>query len=83
MKQKVIRLTENDLHNIIKESVNMILKEKFKQDEIDASWDAWENTRQPKSHYGINGNLDTYIDDDYSWYDLGKEMHDYIIDDGE
>ena len=39
MKQKVIRLTENDLHNIIKESVNMILKENFKQDEIDASWD--------------------------------------------
>ena len=83
MKQKVIRLTENDLHNIIKESVNMILKENFKQDEIDASWDAWENTRQPKSHYGINGNLDTYLDDDYSWYDLGKEMHDDIIDDGE
>ena len=38
-----------------------------------------KNTRQPKSHYGINGNLDTYLDDDYSWYDLGKEMHDNII----
>jgi hypothetical protein len=27
MKQKVIRLTENDLHNIIKESVKNVLKE--------------------------------------------------------
>ena len=48
MKQKVIRLTENDLHNIIKESVNMILKENFKQDEIDASSDAWEKYNTTK-----------------------------------
>lgn len=82
MKQKIIRLTENDLHNLIKESVFDILKENFKQDEIDASWDAWENTRQPKSYYGIKGNLDTYFDGSDSWYDIGKEMHDNVIDDG-
>ena len=27
MKKKLIRLTENDLHNIVKESVNRVLKE--------------------------------------------------------
>lgn len=37
MKQ-VIRLTESDLHRLIKESVKRILRE-GKEDEINASWD--------------------------------------------
>ena len=82
MKKSIIRLSETDLHNIIKESVLKILKEDFnKQDEINASWDAWENTRQPKSNYGIKGNLDTYFDGRDSWYEIGKEIHNEIIDD--
>ena len=41
MNKKVIRLTESDLHRIVKESVNRILKEydlSTKQGQIDSSW---------------------------------------------
>ena len=79
--KKVIRLTESELHNLIKESVNNILNEYYKQDEIDASWDAFEKTRQPKSRYSIKGNLDTYLDDENSWYEFGKDLHDEVMND--
>ena len=79
--KKVIRLTESELHNLIKESVNNILNEYYKQDEIDASWDAFEKTRQPKSRYSVKGNLDTYLDDENSWYEFGKDLHDEVMND--
>lgn len=38
MKKKLIRLTESDLHRIVKESVNRVVKEAYKiDDEIDLS----------------------------------------------
>lgn len=80
MKKQIIRLTEGDLHKIIKESVLNILKEDFnKQNEINASWDAFEKTRQPKSKYSIDGNLDTYIDDEDSWYEYGRDKYDDVM----
>ena len=36
MKKKLIRMTENDLHSIIKESVNKIIKESYEDDEESA-----------------------------------------------
>lgn len=77
-KKQIIRLTEGDLHRIIKESVNKILKEHEtyvdmlrRQDaEKKASWDAFENTVP----YGTDGNLSTKLDKNYS-YDSNKYHH--------
>ena len=72
MKQ-VIRLTESDLHRVIKESVIRILRE-GKEDEINASWDAYENT------FGVDmdGNIPTKLDTDnfYPMYhSIGKDKY--------
>lgn len=83
MKKQVIRLTEGDLHRIIKESVNKILKEHEtyvdmlrRQDaEKKASWDAFENTVP----YGTDGNLSTKLDNKHS-YDSNKYHHETIQD---
>lgn len=89
MKRQVIRLTENDLKGIIKETVKKVLKEyndefidpRKKQDEIDASWDAWENTF---NNVNINGEYDklpilTKLDKGYSLYDLYKNDYDSLM----
>ena len=34
MKKRIIRLTEGDLHRIVKKSVNRILRESYEDDEI-------------------------------------------------
>ena len=36
MKKKLVRLTENDLHKIVRKSVNKILKEEFNDDYMEA-----------------------------------------------
>lgn len=83
MKKQIIRLTEGDLHRIIKESVNRILKEDEsyvdmlrRQDaEKKASWDAFENTSQ----YGSDENIPTELDDKFM-YDLNKSHHNNRLD---
>lgn len=83
MKKQVIRLTESDLHRIIKESVTKILKENEtyvdmlrRQDaEKKASWDAFENTVP----YGTDDNLSTKLDNKFS-YDSNKYHHKRIQD---
>ena len=83
MKKQIIRLTESDLHRIIKESVNRILKEDEsyvdmlrRQDaEKKASWDAFENT----SPYGSDENIPTELDGKFR-YDLNKSHHNYRLD---
>ena len=83
MKKQVIRLTEGDLHKIIKESVTKILKENEsyvdmlrRQDaEKKASWDSFENTVSY-----VDGNLSTKLDKDYS-YDSNKHHYKNIQDD--
>lgn len=72
MKQ-VIRLTESDLHRLIKESVKRILRE-GKEDEINASWDAYENTFDTY----IDGTIPTKLDKDnfYPMYhNIGKDKY--------
>lgn len=76
-----IKLTENQLRNLIREAIYNVLDDKnIKQIEKDASWDAFERTRQPKSKYSIQGNLDTYLDDKDSWYEFGKDKYDDVMD---
>ena len=77
MKKQVIRLTESDLHRIIKESVNRILKEEDYETYIDklrrqdaekkASWDAWENTSDNFNEPNLPTELDNKL-----MYDLNK-----------
>lgn len=76
-----IKLTEQELRSIIKEAINNVLNEDFKQDEIDASWDAYEKTRQPLSRYRDNNTLETYLDDENDWYKFGKDNYDEVMDD--
>ena len=81
MKKQVIRLTENDLYRIIKESVNRILKEdetyvdKLRRQDAEkrASWDAFENT----SPYVSDENIPTELDNK-DIYDINKSHHKYI-----
>lgn len=76
-----IKLTENQLRNLIREAIYNVLDDNnIKQIEKDASWDAFERTRQPKSKYSIQGNLDTYLDDKDSWYEFGKDKYDDVMD---
>ena len=83
MAKKLIRLTESDLHRIIKESVNRILNEnesyvdmlRRQNAEKKASWDSFENTVP----YLDNGNLPTELDSKFS-YDSNKFHHKYIQD---
>lgn len=76
-----IKLTEQELRSLIKEAINNVLNEDFKQDEIDASWDAYEKTRQPLSRYRDNNTLETYLDDENDWYKFGKDNYDEVMDD--
>lgn len=76
-----IKLTENQLRNLIREAIYNVLDDNnIKQIEKNASWDAFERTRQPKSKYSIQGNLDTYLDDKDSWYEFGKDKYDDVMD---
>lgn len=59
--KKTLKLTESDLHNIIKESVNSILKE---YRDIDND-----------NYYG-GGLPDKYLDDDYDEYDGYDDEYD-------
>ena len=80
-KNSKIRITENQLRSAIREAIDNVLTDDRKQDEIDASWDAFEKTRQPISKYYPKGHLDTAIDDDNDWYNIGKDEYDEVMDD--
>lgn len=74
--KKVVRLTEEDLHRVIVESIQNILNE-GKEDEINASWDAFENTFDSD----IDGTIPTELDKDnfYPMYhQFGKDKHDSL-----
>lgn len=55
MNKRVIRLTEQDMHRIVKESVNKVLNEAFKSAKLDAL---------AKQHGGIRKNGYGFLDDD-------------------
>jgi hypothetical protein len=73
-KQNVKSFSGKEFKKLIKEAID------DKQSEIEASWDAFEKTRQPKSRYSIEGNLDTYFDGPDSWYRFGREAYDDVMD---
>jgi hypothetical protein len=84
MKKQLIRLTENDLHNIIKESVKKVLKET----RLDYDEDNFSGKYTQFKDDGINP--DDYLDDPYNkpcnfededWIDNNKDMEkDYSWD---
>lgn len=76
-----IKLTEQELRNLIREAIDNVLTDDIKQIENDASWDAFSNTRQPISKYGNNDTLETYLDDENDWYKFGKDNYDEVMDD--
>lgn len=84
MKKQIIKLTESELHSIINETVKRILSENYyKQDDNDASWDAFERTMQPVTNYTNKGELETYFDEPNSWYGIGRGIYDEVMgDDG-
>lgn len=55
--KKIVRLTESDLNNIIKESVGKILKET--SDDYDSNLDEGQE-RPYLSHHHINSNLRSF-----------------------
>lgn len=61
MKKKIIRLTESDLHNIIKNSVKRIIDESIlrQEDIMDAIYDVYPNINK---HYGSILSVDEYMD---------------------
>lgn len=64
--KKIIRLTEGDLHRIVNESVNKILKEAFKSPKLDAL---------AKQHGGIRKSAYGYLDNnDLSISELTDDM---------
>ena len=73
-KQNVKSFSGKEFKKLIKEAID------DKEIEIDASWDAFKNTRQPKRRYSIEGNLDTYLDGKDSWYRIGREAYDEVMD---
>ena len=48
---------------------------------MNASWEAFEKTRQPQSKYSIQGNLDTELDGEpnETWYGYGKDKYDDVM----
>ncbi len=62
MPKKILRLTEQELHNIIKESVDIIMNENYKMDSIDELMEfMW---LRPK-HTGLG--VDIFVDDGGSY----------------
>ena len=72
-KQNVKSFTGKEFKKLIKEAID------DKEIEIDASWNAFEKTRQPESRYSIKGNLDTELDGHDSWYDYGHDKYDDVM----
>ena len=68
--KKIIRLTEQDLHNIIKASVNRILRE-------DVLGDDWREANQEDSVMNDYEPFETQMDtQDYNWSTQGEEEFD-------
>ena len=63
MNKKLIRLTESDLHRIVKESVKNVLREDF--DSADSQQMLWLKSKQIlKKYFGKNPNINIQDDDD-------------------
>lgn len=79
--KKTVKLSENELRGLIRESIMRVLNEDLdshrKELERAASWDAFEKTRQPSDkRFGSNDTLDTYLDGKDSWYEYGEGRYD-------
>lgn len=96
MKKKILRITENDLHNIIKESVNNILKEICEIDDMksqfmSSDWDLHdaENLKQQQmkqdwdkfdANYADDRRYFDRLQDDNYTNDYNGNVNDYWAD---
>lgn len=70
--KKIIRLTESDLHDIIKKSVNKIIKE-------DVLGDNWHEIEQDDNVYNNYEPFEAQMDDrdnEHDWSGVGEEEFD-------
>lgn len=68
--KKIVRLTESDLHNIIKETVNNILKET----RLDYDEDNFSGRHFKKLPDGYIENYDYYLDDPLNGSEIESEL---------
>lgn len=61
MSKKLIRLTESDLHNIIKESVKNILKEEYQINHLSKNWNSVNQWRAAAQDLQNNGYVTIHI----------------------
>lgn len=52
--KRTIRLTESDLHNIVKESIRRILNEKVDTGQVKAAWERSKNRQKVQELKGLN-----------------------------
>ena len=79
MNKKLIRLTESDLHRIVKESVNKVLRESLEgTDEIE---EAVTNAASviADAYHVQNGMQDIANDHDDSWYELQENLREAML----
>ena len=67
MKKKLIRLTENDLHRIVKISVNKILRERDEYDDYDDEEEEYDDDEEEEEH-------DDYYRDEGFWFLYSPEV---------
>ena len=78
--KKRVRLTESELHSVIKESVKRILKEDFEgTDAVDEAVTAASSTIADE-YFTQNGLQDVAADHDDSWYELQEELRDAMLE---
>ena len=78
--KKVIRLTESDIHRIVKNSVKRILREGFEgTDEVD---EAVTNAASiiADAYHSQNGMQDIVDDHDDSWYELQESLREAMLE---
>ena len=79
MNKKLIRLTESDLHRIVKQSVNKVLRESLEgTDEIE---EAVTNAASviADAYHVQNGMQDIANDHDDSWYELQENLREAML----
>jgi len=79
MNKKLIRLTEGDLHRIVKQSVNKVLRESLEgTDEIE---EAVTNAASviADAYHVQNGMQDIANDHDDSWYELQENLREAML----
>lgn len=83
MKKNNIRLTESDLRNIVKESVNKVIREGHWNTDVDAEWDSivgvvGAETMLNELHQYLDSDvIDDFIEHIKNMYDIDNEYYEH------